>query len=322
MAGRTARRESAVQVRYGVVEGMVEVGPGSMRAGRFIGRLGVVTMPAVGYGLGLADRVVRRHVAKLESVGWCARTPAIRGYGSLVWMTATGLAGVGLAGLPAVRAPDPFSIPTTQTVRIAWVAAEIEAAGYQWQAPRQLAVARVRWGVLVDSERGGKSRRLPDLVFWPAPGGLPVAVVVEHGLANPRRERAALEGWKSAIAAGQYAQIRYVTDPSSARRLADGGARVGLTDTQLIVGERVVTDEPSVPATVVADLAEVPTSAESVPTAAPDPPQPPPLRPPRASRPVETATTREQADLRQKRIREPLGETEPTPRWHWRRQSS
>ena len=48
---------------------MVEVGPGSIRVGRFIGRLGVVTMPAIGYGLGLADRVVRRHVAKLEASG-------------------------------------------------------------------------------------------------------------------------------------------------------------------------------------------------------------------------------------------------------------
>jgi hypothetical protein len=84
---------------------MVEVGPGSMRVGRFIGRLGVVTMPAIGYGLGLADRVMRRHVAKLEAVGWCERRPALRGDGSLVWMTATGLAGVELGDLPAVRAP-------------------------------------------------------------------------------------------------------------------------------------------------------------------------------------------------------------------------
>ena len=49
-----------------MVERAVEIGPGSIRVGRFIGRLGVVPMPAVERGLGLTDRVVRRHVAKLE----------------------------------------------------------------------------------------------------------------------------------------------------------------------------------------------------------------------------------------------------------------
>jgi hypothetical protein len=57
------------------------MGPGSIRVGRFIGRLGVVAMPAIERGLGLVDRVVRRHVAKLEGVGWCERMPAIRGTG-------------------------------------------------------------------------------------------------------------------------------------------------------------------------------------------------------------------------------------------------
>jgi hypothetical protein len=123
--------------------------------------------------------------------------------------------------------PRPFSVPTMQTFRVAWVAAEIEAAGHQWHAPRERALARDRWGVQVNNERGGQGRRLPDLMYWPVPGVLPVAVVVEHGLPKPRRERAALEGWQGSIAAGQYAQVRYVTDPSSARRLEDGAARIG-----------------------------------------------------------------------------------------------
>ena len=45
------------------------MGPGSIRVGRFIGRLGVVPMPAIERGLGLVDRVVRKHVAKLEKIG-------------------------------------------------------------------------------------------------------------------------------------------------------------------------------------------------------------------------------------------------------------
>jgi hypothetical protein len=85
MAGRTASRAWAKQGRSVVVERAVEVGPGSLRVGRFIGRLGIVPMPAIERGLGLVERVVRRHVAKLESVGWCERMAAIRGDGSLVW---------------------------------------------------------------------------------------------------------------------------------------------------------------------------------------------------------------------------------------------
>jgi hypothetical protein len=88
-----------------VVERAVELGPGSVRVGRLIGRLGVVAMPALERGLGLADRVVRRHVAKLEKVGWCERMAAIRGDGMLVWLTASGLDAVGLGELPAIRAP-------------------------------------------------------------------------------------------------------------------------------------------------------------------------------------------------------------------------
>ena len=303
---------------------MVEVGPGSMRVGRFIGRLGVVTMPVIAYGLGLADRVVRRHVAKLEAIGWCARTPAIRGYGSLVWMTPTGLAGVDLAGLPVVRSPDPFSIQTMRTVRLAWVVADIEAAGHQWKATRELALAPDRWGTQINNERGTKSRQLPDLVFWPAPGdGLSVAVVVEHGLPKPRREKAALEGWKRSLAAGQYAQVRYVADPSSARRLDDEAARVGLPSTQLIISERVATDEPPVPAQPVQTLANAPTAAETtpVPVPVPDPPKPPPAPTPQPS-PQEPARTPEQAAERQRPIRQMLGQEEPAVRRRWRRRSA
>jgi len=38
-----------------MIERGVELGPGSLRVGRFIGRLGVVTMPVVERGLELAD---------------------------------------------------------------------------------------------------------------------------------------------------------------------------------------------------------------------------------------------------------------------------
>ena len=40
--------------------------------------------------------------------GWCERMPTIRGDGMLVWLTPSGLNGVGLRGLPPLRTPEPF----------------------------------------------------------------------------------------------------------------------------------------------------------------------------------------------------------------------
>jgi hypothetical protein len=281
-------------------------------------------MPAIAYGLGLADRVVRRHVAKLQAVGWCERRPALRGDGSSVWMTATGLAGVELGNLPAVRAPDPFSIQTMRTVGVAWIAAAIEAAGHQWRSPRELALAPDRWGAQVANERGGTSRRLPDLVFWPASdNALPVAVVVEHGPPKPRRERAALEGWKSSIAAGRYAQVRYVARRTAAGRVVGLATQLDLTETQFIAGERVVTDEPLPPVDPVESHPETPAPPE--PAAATVPSKFTTFD--RVSRPAAVTTPGagrdpEQVAQRQRRIRELLGQDEPGPRRRWRRRST
>jgi hypothetical protein len=215
-----------------------------MRVGRFIGRLGVVPMPAVGRGLGLVERVVRRHVAKLEKVGWCERTPAVRGDGMLVWMTPTGLDRIGLGQLPAPRAPNPFSPQTVRSTRVAWAAADIEHAGRQWIASRELALAPGEWGAEIANERGGYSRRLPDLVFWPVRDRtLQVAVVIAPGLSNPRRERAALQGWQRSIVAGRYAQVWYVASPAFVSHLRRAAEEIGLATPQLIVGERVIVDK-------------------------------------------------------------------------------
>jgi hypothetical protein len=223
----------------------MEIRPGSKRVGRFIGRLGVVPMPAVECGLGLVDRVVRRHVAKLERVGWCERISAIRGDGSRVWMTALGLDGVGLSELPALRAPAPFSSLTLYGIRMAWAAADIESAGLRWHASRELAVDPRRWGVVVPNERSGHSRRLPDVVFWPRlDDNMPVAVVIDRGLTSARRERAALAGWHRSIMAGQYAQVRCLASPAAASHVRRVATDVGLLPTKFIVAERVIPDEP------------------------------------------------------------------------------
>jgi hypothetical protein len=251
MAGRTASLACTNQGMQYMSNRGVEIGPGSIRVGRFIGRLGVVPMPAIERGLGLVDRVVRRHAAKLEKVGWCARAPATRGDGTLVWMTATGLQGVGLAELPAPRAPTRFSAQTMHSVRVAWAAADIEHAGHHWIAGRELALTPGDWGAKIANERGGYSRRLPDLVFWPPRDRrLQAAVVICPGLTNPRRQRAALECWQRSILAGQYAQVHYLASPAFVSHLKGVAKAIGAAP-QLIISERVIADEYPVLASVI-----------------------------------------------------------------------
>jgi hypothetical protein len=214
----------------------------------------MVPMPAIEHGLGLVDRVVRRHVAKLEKVGWCERILAVRGEGMLVWMTSTGLDRVELGQLPAPRAPNRFSPQTMRGVRVAWAAADIEHAGHRWIAGRELALAPDGWGAEIANERGGYSCRLPDLVFWSRlDPSRQAAVVIAAGLTNPRRERAALECWQRSILAGQYAQVHYVASPAFVRHLKGVAKAIGAAP-QLIIGERVITDESPVLASVIENV--------------------------------------------------------------------
>jgi hypothetical protein len=300
------------------------MGPGSIRVGRFIGRLGVVPMPAIEQGLGLVDRVVRRHVTKLEKAGWCERMPTIRGDGMLVWLTPPGLNGVGLGELPPLRTPQRFSPRTTHSIRIAWAAADIQGAGHRWVTRREMALAPDRWGVQVASERGGHSRQLPDLAYRPgSDGSLHVAVVVIDGQSNPRRERAALAGWQASILAGQYAQVRYLAGPAAASHLSRLATEIGLAAPQFIAGEHVITDEPPVATLTIENPDERPAAAETAPAATPDLPRPLWANVvPEWSSVEEPVATPERAAEHQKLINELLGHEEPKRRRRWGRRAT
>lgn len=140
----------------------VVLGPGTVRVGRFIGRLGVVSLPAVGVGLDLDQRVVRRHVAKLEAAGWLAREPWIWGEGSVVWLTAAGIDGAGLGGVRPLKSP-PGATTIAHGVLVGWSAARVEHRGRVWKSARELAVERDRWRVRRSrtAERRGDRGPLP-----------------------------------------------------------------------------------------------------------------------------------------------------------------
>jgi hypothetical protein len=289
------------------------LGPGSVRVGCFIGRLGVVALPAVGVGLGLAERVVRRHVARLERLGWLNRTSAIRGDGSLLWLTRAGLRGVGLADLAVVRAPDPFSAQTLHSVQVAWTAAVLEQRGVRWLAVRELELDAERWAVPVANERGGHSPRLPDLVAWPATAGgdqLPVAVIIDRGLLNRSRRRRLLDGFHAAVAAGQYREIRSLPGGQAGAHQLERLA-ADLAAPQIAIVDQELVDEVD-PA---AGASEPPPVA---PSSAPEPPKPriEPAPVPPAVSPAEAA---ERAAARQRLIDQLLGVPDPKPRRRWRR---
>jgi hypothetical protein len=292
------------------------LGPGSVRVGQFVGRLGIVAMPAVAVGFGLAERVVRRHVARLEAIGWLQRTAALRGDGSLVWLTVAGIEGLGLQ-LAAVRAPAVFSATTLHSVQIAWAAASLERQGLQWLSARELTVERERWQVAVANERGGHSPRLPDLVLWPADSPLPVAIVLEPRQRNPRRQRAALEGWQAAITAGRYGQVRYQTGPVIARDLRRLAAQIGLGAPAFVTGDDMTTYELNASTAAAEDDTTPRAAVEKQPAPACAPPPPEVDRSPPA--PQEVAETPERTAERQRLVNELLGIAEPQPRRGWRR---
>ena len=178
-----------------------------MRVGRFIGRLGVVSVPAVEVGLGLDQRVVRRHVAKLEAAGWLDRAPWIWGEGSIVWLTGAGIEGAGLGGVRPVKSPP---APTTiaHGVLVGWSAARVERTGRAWRSARELAVERKRWGVTARCGRG-RTELLPDLAVWLERSEPPVAVIAESGGRREDRQKMILEGWRDAILSGLYGGVRY-----------------------------------------------------------------------------------------------------------------
>jgi hypothetical protein len=146
------------------MSGRASLGPGTLRVGRFIGRLGVVSLPAVEAGLDLNQRVVRRHVAKLEAAGWLGRAPWVWGEGSVAWLTDAGIQGSGLGGVRAVKSP-PAATTIGHVVLVGFSAARAEHRGRTWKSARELELDRERWAAPMRCERGD-TEQLPDLAAW------------------------------------------------------------------------------------------------------------------------------------------------------------
>jgi hypothetical protein len=197
----------------------------------------VVTLPAIQVGLDLDERVVRRHVQRLEDLGWLTRKPWMWGEGSIVWLTAAGIDGVGLHGLRPVtvksRKLAPGMTTITQGVLAGFTAARIERRGFQWLSGRELAVDGPRWAVQHRHDYG-YSTQLPDLAAWFPDSEKPAAIVCEESRRRDDRQRWRLEGWRDAINAGRYEFVQYdCATESLATWIKNLGKKVGLTQPQL-----------------------------------------------------------------------------------------
>ena len=169
--------------------------------------MGVVSIPAIEVGLDLDQRVVRRHVAKLEAAGWLGREPWIWGEGSVVWLTGTGIERVGLGGVRPIKTP-PRAMTVAHGVLVGWSAARAEHRGRTWKSARELAVEHAMWAVSARCERG-YTELLPDLAVWLNHSAPPVAVIAESGGRREDRQKMILEGWHNAILSGRYAAVHY-----------------------------------------------------------------------------------------------------------------
>jgi hypothetical protein len=290
-----------------------------------------VSVPAVAVGLDLDERVVRRHAARLESVGWLGRMPWVWGEGSVVWLTSAGLRGADLGAVRAVKAP-PSPTTIAHGVLVAWSAARMERRGLRWLSARELAADADRWAVRMRDERGYR-KQLPDLAVWRQGAERPVAIVGDEGHRREDRQRMILEGWRDAIWVEQYDGVQYdCANAAAAAKIRRIAKRAQLSPPKFIAAAQRTADEirsispdPAVdePASVTPARAPEPETADGqsdgrqvqiVPTVAPAP-----VNRPSAPPPPEPEESPEAAAERERRYREIFGIAEPKPRRRWRR---
>jgi hypothetical protein len=309
------------------ISGRAVLGPGTLRVGRFIGRVGVVSLPAVQAGLDLDQRVVRRHVSKLQAAGWLTREPWVWGEGSVVWLTGAGLEGAGLGGVRAVKSP-PGATTIAHGVLAGWSAARAEHRGRAWKSWRELALEYDRWAVRMRCDRG-YTHQLPDLAVWLNDAKPPGAVIAESGARREDRQKMILEGWRDALWSGQYTAARYdCSSPSVAHWINRLAKKVGLTDSSFLATVQTTPEEIAALSPTPVDDEPAFDEPESVPASVQVPdqepqvalvPTPAPPVPPREPPPVADLETPAAAARRERAYREIFGIEDPKPRRRWRR---
>lgn len=194
-----------------------------MDALRWLARVEVAGVEALGCAMGFSRSVMYSHVARLADAGLaaCAFDPG----GSVVAITAAGRRAIG-ADKGDVRAGATHGSGLRHARAVSWVAASLTARGREWVSERELR-ADDGWQVPV-VWAASRGRHRPDLGV--VVRGARVAVEVELSHKSPRRLQAILAGHEDAIASGRLAGgLIYVSDRSDVLdAVRRAGARVGM----------------------------------------------------------------------------------------------
>ena len=197
----------------------------------WLAKVGWSSLEPLSLIIGCGERVAYGHVSRLVSAGLVRRVPMIRGWGSLIMVTAAGARVAGLGELGAPRSAGPGS--WEDMVACSWVGALLELDGRSWISGRELA-RDPRWSAMVTYEdwQTGQLRRAPhhpDLGLWRLADG-PASAIEVH-LRRKTRETldGRLEMYRQRTASGQLADVTIITASSEiSDAIARAGERVGL----------------------------------------------------------------------------------------------
>lgn len=176
--------------------------------------------------MGWRRRSVFSHAERLERAGWAVRHPMVRGQGSLLMATRSG---VRMAGVTVTASSKPAPTWWAHLQASAWVAAWFTARGRAMQGPREV-IADALWsGELRWRDRSGSHKvgHRPDLA-WLA-DGVRVAVEVELARKSTPRLEAIVALHARWRAAGKTGGVIYVCgDEQGCDRVREIAATRGL----------------------------------------------------------------------------------------------
>lgn len=208
----------------------VRPGPGSMRLLDWLARLGVAGFEPLGLALGLSQRVVYDHVARLARDGLVERKVTGDGEGGVVALTRAGARVAFDHGVSGVVRPQSTAPGSARHGRaVSWVAASADLRGWRWLGPAEL---RAEPGWRVAREDG--ARHLPDLGLMIR--GQRVAVEVELHRKAPKRLQAILRGYRGLIDLAGLGGVSYVVDRADVGALVRREADEALLGSKLQVG--------------------------------------------------------------------------------------
>jgi len=199
---------------------------GSVRGLAWLARVGPTPLEAWGCAMGWRRRSVFSHADRLVRAGWAVRYPMVRGQGSLLVASRSG---VRIAGVAVTPSPRPAPTWWAHLQACAWMAAWLTVREREMQGPREV-VADASWsGELRWSDRSGshKAGHRPDLA-WLA-DGVRVAVEVELARKSTPRLEAIVALHARWRAAGRTGGVIYVCgDKQGCDRVRDIAATRGL----------------------------------------------------------------------------------------------